>query len=70
MPGNNAVLQSIANDIGTANAQIAQAKELIEAAREAGESVGTMEADLRALEARKQKWENMLKANGYKIPGA
>lgn len=70
MAGQNEVLAGIAADIGQINKQIEQANELIGAAREAGETTATLEADLRSLQIRKKKWEDMLKARGYTIPQA
>lgn len=63
------VLAGIAADIVTINTRIKEAQELIEAAREAGEPTSTMEADLRALMIRKDKWEKMLRSRGYTITG-
>ncbi len=69
MPADNQVLLGIANDLATINARIRDAQELISAAKDAGESTATQEADLRSLSIRKEKWERMLRDRGYPIPG-
>ncbi len=60
----NEILQSIAQDIHKVDDIIIEAKELISAAREAGEDVHEMEAEMRVLEIRKMKWERMLSTRG------
>ncbi len=60
----NQVLESIAKDIHEVDSIIAEAKELISAARDAGEDVHLMEGEMRVLEIRKMKWERMLSARG------
>ncbi len=60
----NEILKSIAQDIHKVDEIIVQAKELISAARDAGEDVHKMEAEMRVLEIRKMKWERMLSARG------
>lgn len=61
------VLESVAADLKTINAQISEANELISAMRDAGEDTAQLTADLRALEIRKQKWERMLQARGIGV---
>lgn len=58
------ILETIAKDIHEIDAIIVEAKELILAAKEAGEDVHQMQADLNLLEVRKTKWERMLSARG------
>ncbi len=60
----NEILESIAQDIQKVDSIIAEAKELISAARDAGEDVHLMEGEMRVLEIRKMKWERMLSARG------
>lgn len=60
----NEVLQNISKDIQEVNTIIEEAKELIGAAKEAGEDTTEMEAEMRSLEIRKVKWERMLSARG------
>ncbi len=60
----NPILESIAQDIQKVNELIEQANELISAARDAGEDVHEMEAEMRVLELRKLKWERMLSTRG------
>lgn len=60
----NEILQTIAKDIHEIDSIIIEAKELISAAKEAGEDVHQMQADLNLLEVRKTKWERMLSARG------
>jgi hypothetical protein len=61
------VLESIAKDVATINVRIKEAQELIGAMQEAGEPTATLEADLRSLVIRKDKWQKMLEARGYRI---
>lgn len=63
----NEMLKSIAEDFKSIDPKIAEAKELIAALREAGESTAQLEADLRALELRRDKWGKMLRARGYSV---
>lgn len=58
------VLKNIAEDFKKVEPAIAEAQELIDAMKEAGEDTATMEAELRVLKTRKTKWERMLKARG------
>lgn len=58
------ILQNIAKDIQEVDSIIEEAKELISAAKEAGEDTHVMEADMRLLEIRKMKWQRMLSARG------
>lgn len=58
------ILQNIAKDIHEVDAIIEEAKELISAAREAGEDTKEMEVEMRLLEVRKMKWQRMLSARG------
>lgn len=60
----NEILVTIAKDIKEIDTIIATAKDLISAAKEAGEDVHEQEAELRLLEVRKTKWERMLSARG------
>ena len=60
----NEILETIAKDIHEIDAIIVEAKELISAAKEAGEDVHQMQSDLNLLEVRKTKWERMLSARG------
>lgn len=60
----NEILKTIAGDIQEVNDKIEEARELIGAMKEAGEDTHEMEADLRLLTVRKNKWENMLHARG------
>lgn len=56
------VLRNIAADFKKIQPAIEEAKELIQAMKDAGESTAEMEAELRQLTIRKDKWERMLKA--------
>jgi len=58
------VLKNIAEDFKKIDPAIAEADELIQAMREAGEETAEMEAEIRTLKTRKVKWERMLKARG------
>ena len=60
----NPVLERIAEEIKDIEASISEARELIEAMREAGEDVSTLERTLVELETRKERWSRMLKARG------
>lgn len=60
----NEILQNIAKDIQEVDTIIIEAKELIQAAKEAGENTTEMEAEMRSLEIRKVKWQRMLSARG------
>lgn len=58
------VLKNIAADFKRVNPAIKEAEELIQAMKEAGEETSGMEAELRKLKMRKDKWQRMLKARG------
>lgn len=60
----NEVLLGVARDLKEIEPKIEAARDLINAMREAGESVTELMADLRDLEVRKTKWERMLAARG------
>lgn len=63
MNGND-VLKGVAEDIKTIEPKINEARELVNAMREAGEPVTQLLSELRDLEIRKTKWERMLSARG------
>ena len=58
------VLKNIAADFKRVNPAIKEAEELIQAMKDAGEETAGMEAELRKLKMRKDKWQRMLKARG------
>ncbi len=58
------ILRGIAADIKDVDVAIAEAEDLINAMKEAGESVAEMEPDLRELKIRKIKWAKMLSSRG------
>jgi len=58
------VLKNIAADFKRVNPAIKEAEELIQAMKDAGEETSSMEAELRKLKMRKDKWQRMLKARG------
>jgi len=60
----NQILEGIASDIKGVDTALAEAKDLVAAMKEAGEAVGTWEAEIRDLEIRKVKWERMLTSRG------
>ncbi len=61
------VLQNIADTVNEINKNIINAQTLIDAMREAGETTAELDAKLKGLVNRKQKWESMLKARGYNV---
>ncbi len=60
----NEILQGIAADMKEVDVAVHEAEELLDAMKEAGESVTELETELRTLKLRKNKWENMLKSRG------
>ena len=58
------VLKNIALDFKRVDPAIKEAEELISAMKDAGEETSKMEAELRKLVMRKDKWTRMLKARG------
>ena len=60
----NQILETIAKDIQDVDGLVAEAKELISAAKEAGEDTKEQEAAMMLLEIRKTKWQRMLSARG------
>lgn len=63
----NEVLEGIAEDIKKITSSIKEAGVLITAMKEAGEDTAKLEADLRDLEIRKQRWVRMLESRGIKV---
>ena len=63
----NEVLKSVGEDFVKINEQTVEAKEIMEALKEAGEDTVKMETEIRQLEIRKAKWERMLKNRGIKV---
>ncbi len=63
------MFQRIAKDLGSIRAKFNEASDLINAMREAGEPTAELEGELRKLEVRKDKWERMLEARGFKVEG-
>ena len=61
------VLQNIADTVNEINKNIINAQTLIDAMREAGETTAELDAKLKGLVNRKQKWESMLKSRGYNV---
>ena len=60
----NEILSGIAADMKEVDVAVHEAEELLEAMKEAGESVTELETELRTLKIRKNKWESMLKSRG------
>ena len=60
----NEILSGIAADMKEVDVAVHEAEDLLEAMKEAGESVTELETELRTLKLRKNKWENMLKSRG------
>lgn len=62
----NQILEGIAQDIKGVEAALADAKDLVSAMKEAGETeaVAKWETEIRSLEIRKVKWERMLQGRG------
>lgn len=61
------VLQNIADTVKEINTNVTNAQTLIDAMREAGETTAELDAKLKGLVNRKQKWESMLKSRGYNV---
>jgi len=59
------VLDQIAEDIKNLKPKLDRARDLIEAAREAGEDVTALQSQLNDLEMRKARWVRMLRRRGY-----
>ena len=64
----NVVLEGIAKDIVDIDVFIKDARELLRAAKEAGEDVSSLEISLREQEVRKERWKRMLDNRGIKPP--
>lgn len=62
----DALLRGVAADLKGVDTAINEAQTLIDAMKEAGETVTNQEAELRSLRIRKTKWERMLEARGIK----
>ncbi len=60
----NEILSGIAADMKEVDVAVHEAEDLLEAMKEAGESVTELETELRTLRIRKNKWESMLKSRG------
>jgi len=58
------ILETIAKDIQQVDGFVAEAEELISAAKEAGEDTKEQEAAMMLLKVRKMKWQRMLEARG------
>ena len=63
----NPILEDIARDIKSIEGDIASARDLIDAMREAGEDVTDLESDLSELEIKKERWVRMLKGRGIEV---
>lgn len=61
------VAEQVARDIATAEMRIGEARELLSLAKEAGEDVSDLEARIRELELRKNRWERALANRGVEI---
>lgn len=62
----DALLRGVAEDLKNADTAITEAQKLIDAMKEAGETVTAQEAEIRSLRIRKDKWQRMLEARGIK----
>jgi len=60
----NEILNGVAKDMEQVTKRLVQAQDLVNALKEAGEDTSKMESDMRLLQMRKGKWENMLKNRG------
>jgi len=60
----NEILNGVAKDMEQVTKRLVQAQDLVDALKEAGEDTSKMESDMRLLQMRKGKWENMLKNRG------
>lgn len=60
----NEILAGIAEDMKAVNVAIKEADDLVDAMKEAGESVTDLETELRSLKIRKVKWQKMLESRG------
>lgn len=69
MPDKLEELQTAADNLKTIEADYNKAKILIDALGEAGEDTTTLRNELRQLEVRKVKWQNMLNTRGYDAGG-
>jgi DNA-binding ferritin-like protein len=58
------VAEQVARDMNAAQNRINEARELLSLAKEAGEDVTDMEARIRELELRKNRWERALQNRG------
>ena len=60
----NDVLLKVSQDMAKVDIEIARAKDLTSALKEAGENVTELESKMKTLEKRKTKWQNMLDQRG------
>lgn len=58
------ILKQVAQDFKVIVPKIVDAEDLIKALRDAGEDTVKMDADLRVLKQRRDKWERMLRGRG------
>ena len=60
----NEILQKVSQDMIRVDLELTKAKDLIKALKEAGENVTELEKQIKDLERRRTKWQNMLSARG------
>lgn len=60
----NEILQKVSQDMIRVDLELTKAKDLIKALKEAGENVTELEKQIKDLERRRTKWQNMLAARG------
>lgn len=61
------ILEDVATRMQELNAFLKRGQDLLNAMKEAGEETGELTNELNRARIRKTKWENMLKARGYKV---
>ena len=61
------ILENVAARMQELNEVISRGQDLLNAMKEAGEETGELTNELNRARVRKTKWENMLKARGYKV---
>ena len=54
------VLQGVASDLRTIDEKIGTANQFLSIMKEAGENTAAMEAELRTLQIRKDKWQKVI----------
>lgn len=59
------IIKGLVRDLAEVESKVTEAQEVINILKEAGEQTADLEAQLRGLVTRRNKWQRVLKARGY-----